>query len=382
MDFLFRHEYQRRLKVCLVGCGGHAFRNILPALNYLPVDLVATCDIDVGRAEAYARTFGAEHSFSSYEDMLAWAPGAGVEAVLLVLGFSDGLPQYRDFAIAAMERGLHVWMEKPPAATATEVEHMLATQQRTGRTVQVGYKHYFFPALVKAKEIIDSPEFGGATSMNSTYPLRLAPPDQRREPPKQPINLDLCHPASAIHLLMGDIDSLWFDRASNGGGIVALRFVSGAVGVLHCTSGKSSTSANERFEVIGKGASVVVDNVVKLTYFRPGKRGTPEQGYGRTPDFFGADTQAPIHWEPEFNLGQLYNMTSFLQGYAQELSQFVECVWAGKQPPRAGLRDALHLTQLYEAFRAPDRTEVTLPRLAPAPELAAVAPGTAPGTQG
>ncbi len=56
MDFLFRHEYQRRLKVCLVGCGGHAFRNILPALNYLPVDLVATCDIDAGRAEAYART--------------------------------------------------------------------------------------------------------------------------------------------------------------------------------------------------------------------------------------------------------------------------------------------------------------------------------------
>lgn len=366
MDFRFRHEYERRLRVALVGCGGHAYRNILPALSYVPVDLLATCDIDIARAEAYASTFGAGRAFGRYEDLLDWGPAAGVEAVLLVLGFRDGLPQYRDFAVAALERGLHVWMEKPPAATAAEVEEMLAAQGRSGRTVQVGYKHYFFPALVKAKELIDAPEFGGATSMNSAYPLRLAPAEQRRVAPRQPINLDLCHPASAIHLLMGDVESLWCDRAPNGGGIVALRFVSGAVGVLHCTSGKSGTSANERFEVIGSGASVVVENVVNLTYYRPGKRGKPEQGYGRTPDFFGADDQAPIRWEPEFNLGQLYNTTSFLQGYAQELTQFVHCAWEGRQPPRAGLRDALHLTHLYEAFRAPDRTEARLPRLAPA----------------
>ncbi len=371
MDFRFRHEYERRLRVALVGCGGHAYRNILPALSYVPVDLLATCDIDIARAEAYASTFGAGRAFGRYEDLLDWAPEAGVEAVLLVLGFRDGLPQYRDFAVEALERGLHVWMEKPPAATAAEVEEMLAAQGRSGRTVQVGYKHYFFPALVKAKELIDAPEFGGATSMNSAYPLRLAPAEQRRAALRQPINLDLCHPASAIHLLMGDVESLWCDRAPNGGGIVALRFVSGAVGVLHCTTGKSGTSANERFEVIGSGASVVVENVVTLTYYRPGKRGKPEQGYGRTPDFFGADDQAPIRWEPEFNLGQLYNMTAFLQGYAQELTQFVHCAWEGRQPPRAGLRDALHLTHLYEAFRVPDRTEAQLPRLAPAGVLGA-----------
>lgn len=363
MDFRFRHEYDKHLRVALVGCGGHAFRNILPALNYLPIDLAATCDVDADRAERYARTFGAERSFGSFDELLEWAPGAGVEAVLLVLGFVDGLPQYRDFAVAAMDKGLHVWMEKPPASTAAEVEDMLRAQQRTGRTVQVGYKHYFFPAIAKAREFIEGPDFGAVTSMNATYPLRIAPAERRHEPPAQPINLDLCHPASAIHKLMGDVESVWFDRASNGGGIAALRFVSGAVGVLHCTSGKPSTSANERFEVVGTGASVVVDNVIRLTYYRPGKRGKADQGYGRTPDFFGEDSQAPFHWEPEFNLGQLYNMTSFLQGYAQELAQFIECVWAGTQPPCAGLRDALHLTHLYEAFRAPDRTEVKLPRL-------------------
>ena len=85
-----------------------------------------------------------------------------------------------------------------------------------------------------------------------------------------------------------------------------------------------------------------------------------------------------MHWEPEFNLGQLYNMTAFLQGYVQELAQFVECAWEGRQPARAGLRDALHLTQLFEAFRAPVRTEVRLPRLAPAAPARARAAGRDP----
>lgn len=365
LDIRFRHEYGRRLRVAVVGCGGHAYRNILPALNYLPVALLATCDLAPERAEAYARAFGAPQAFGSFDALLDWAPEAGLEAVLLVLGYRDGLPQYRDFVIAALARGLHVWLEKPAAADAEDVERMLAAQQASGKTVQVGYKHYFFPALVKAKALIDAPEFGVATSLNAAYPLRIASAEQRRLPPKPPIDLDLCHPASAIHLLMGDIDSVWFDRAPNGGGVVALRFVSGAVGVLHCTRGKSGTSANERFEVIGNGASVVVDNVTKLTYYRPGQRGRPGQGYGRTPDFFGANGQAPIHWEPEFNLGQLYNMTSFLQGYVQEIAAFIACAWDGRQPEHAGLRDALHLTQLYEAFRAEERTVVTLPRLAP-----------------
>ena len=368
MSLRFRHEYENRMRVALVGCGEHAFRNILPALNYLPVDLVATCDVNLVRAEAYARSFGAERFFGSFDELLRWSSSAGLEAVLLVLGMRNGLPQYSDFVIPALKEGLHVWMEKPPASTVGEVEAMLAAQERTGKTVQVGYKHYFFPALVKAKEFIDSPEFGGALSIGASYPLVISPAESRSDPAKAPVDLNICHPGAAIHLLMGDIESVWFDRAPNGGGVVALRFVSGAVGVLHCTKGKSATSPNERFEVVGRGANLTVDNVVELTYYRPGKRGRPGEGYGRTPDFFGADSDAPIRWEPEFDLGQLYNMTAFLQGYVPELWHFLRSAREGIQPTHAGLRDALHLTHLYNAFRQPDRSDVRLPRIdAPQP---------------
>jgi predicted dehydrogenase len=256
-------------------------------------------------------------------------------------------------------------MEKTPAATSAEVEAMLAAQRASGRTAQVGYKHYFFPALVKAKEWIDSPEFGVISTMYASYPLRIAPEAQRLDPARSPVTMNICHPASAIHLLMGDVDSLWFDRAPNSAGVISLRFTSGAVGVLHFPNGKPETAPRERLEVTGSSAHVVIDNVIRLTYYRPGSRGTTGQGYGRTPSFYGADAGAPLHWEPEFDLGQLYSMTLFLQGYVPELYHFVQCAHEGRQPDHAGLRDALHLTHLYEAFRVPDRTVVTLPRLAP-----------------
>ena len=70
MDYRFRHEYERHLRIALVGCGGHAYRNILPALNYLPIELAATCDVDQTRAERYARTFGAERAFDSFDRLL------------------------------------------------------------------------------------------------------------------------------------------------------------------------------------------------------------------------------------------------------------------------------------------------------------------------
>ena len=55
----YSFEYERRLRAGIVGCGQHSVRNILPALLYAPVDLVAACDLDIERAEQVGRRFGA-----------------------------------------------------------------------------------------------------------------------------------------------------------------------------------------------------------------------------------------------------------------------------------------------------------------------------------
>jgi hypothetical protein len=152
---------------------------------------------------------------------------------------------------------------------------------------------------------------------------------------------------------MGPVETVSYTREPlNGGSFSTLRFASGAAGVMHLAAGQSGTSPLERVEVIGKGANVVVENGVRLVYYRPGSRG--EGGYGRSSTFIGPDEGAPIVWEPEFSLGQLYNKNLFALGYAPEVLYFCECALEGRRPAYANPDDTLAMVRWYQAYRRPE----------------------------
>ena len=225
----------------------------------------------------------------------------------------------------------------------------------------VGLKKMFFPAVAKAAEIAERPEFGGVASVALRYPQSLPLLEKRSEPRAMLGFLDhLCHPGAILQRIAGPVQRFSYEREPiNGGLAVSLRFESGAVGALHLAAGSSGTSPLERLEVVGRGANVVVENGCRLTYYRPGQRG--EGGYGRSGSFIGPDEGAPLRWEPEFSLGQLYNKGLFLLGYAPEILAFCDCALRGEPPAHAGLADALAITRLYEAFvTAPEGEPVHL----------------------
>lgn len=350
MKFAFEYTSDEKIRAGFIGCGGHSYRNLLPCLAYAPVDLVATCDLDAGRAAAYARLFGAERSYADHREMLA---RERLDAVFIAI---DG--RYAPLVEDAAQAGCHVWIEKPPAVHVSEIRRMQAAGASTGKFVMVGFKRHFFPAYEKAREIAASPEFGGVTSVACRYPLSLPPEAQRGDDDAMAGFLDLCHPASALQFVVGSLDTMVFENAPGGGAVALLTFKNGAVGVLHLAAGGSGTSVMERMEVVGRGANVVIDNGCRLTYYRPGGRGPG--GYGRAPSFIGEDAGAPIQWEPEFSLGQIYNSSLFLEGFAQELLCFVNCVRTGTPPERGTLESAMELTRLFTAFRGPAGREVRL----------------------
>ena len=51
----YQREFERRLNVGVVGVGSHAYRNILPTLHFLPVRLVALCDLNLDLGAAHRR---------------------------------------------------------------------------------------------------------------------------------------------------------------------------------------------------------------------------------------------------------------------------------------------------------------------------------------
>lgn len=356
MRVTYNGEYEKNLRLAAIGCGGHARRNILPALQYAPVDLVAVCDLDRPRAENAARLFGARAVYTDYREMLE---KERPDAVTVVTNYDgEGRPRYPAIATDALRAGAHAWIEKPPAASVAEVEEMMTVSRETDRFVGVGFKKMFFPANVKVKEIISRPEFGPIRTITARYPQFLPPVEDRQDGRNMVGFLDhIVHPYSVLRLLGGPIESLYVEREPGGGSQTLIRFTSGAVGSLHLAHGQSGMSPLERTEIVGQSANVVVDNNVRVTHYRPG---TPPGGYGRAGSFYGPDDAAPLVWEPEFSLGQLYNKGLFLLGYAPELRHFCECVLVNRPPDIGNLDDALEMLRIYEAYRRPDAQRVQI----------------------
>ena len=119
MKITYNMDYDRHLRVGFIGCGGHAFRNVLPTFQYAPIDLVAVCDLDRDRAANVGRLFGARQVYTDYQDMLQHET---LDAVFVVTNYdAEGRPRYPAIATTAMQAGVHVWIEKPPAASADEM---------------------------------------------------------------------------------------------------------------------------------------------------------------------------------------------------------------------------------------------------------------------
>jgi hypothetical protein len=156
------------------------------------------------------------------------------------------------------------------------------------------------------------------------------------------------HPAAVLLRLLGPLARFAYEwEPETGASVATVRAESGAIGVMHLAAGIAGSSPLERVEAVGSDANVVLDNGVRLTYYRPGA----SRGYGRSSSYLVGEDVAPLVWEPEFSLGQLYNKNLFYLGYVSEIREFCEGVLAGVPPTRGTLEEALAIMQLFEAYQ-------------------------------
>ena len=353
----FAHERPRRLRTAFLGTSGHAFRNYLPSLPYAPLELVALWDADAERAEAFARQFGAPRWYTDVDRLL---DEAEPEAVLIATDGMDGdEPRNTGLMAQCLERGCHAWTDKPVAASAAGAARLIEIRDRVGKVAGVGIKTMFYPTHQRVREIVRDPAFGRPVTMTVRYPLHIPP---RADLPATDRAVGSClghlwHPFGAALAILGPIEQLYVEAApAGGGGVAVARFAQGTVGAFHFSAGRSGTSPLEFLEVVGEGANVTVENAARLTYYRTGSPGP----YGRSPSFLTDIEQAPLVWQPELSLGQLYNSNNFIQGYAPSIIAFAEAA-LGTAPLACGtLEDAREVLKVFDALRAGPGRQIAL----------------------
>lgn len=352
IDFLGKVVDEPEIKAGFIGCGSHSFRNIYPTFQFAPVNLVAVCDLSVEKARAFAAKFGAQRAYCDYRDMLA---AEALDAVFIVTGYDEkGRPLYPALTGACLEAGCHVWIEKPPAASCSEIEMMQAAAAKRDKNVVVGMKKMFFPANEKAKALMSSADFGMPSQLLLQYPQYVPPREefdaylQDGVRNKVTAFLDhLCHPASLMVFLFGMPLSLYYERSRSGSGLATFRFESGAIASLALTCGASLNGGMERTTIVSdSGKHITVENNIRVTC-----HGMPRLGYGDVPSFYmGAKDEVSAVWEPEFSLGQLYNKGLFLLGYYNEVNEFARSILQHRSPAKGTLEQAWQVTRIFEGF--------------------------------
>jgi predicted dehydrogenase len=229
-----------RRQVAIVGCGliGAKRAAALPDRW----DLVAVHDVDAARAQALAAAHGAAEVVASAD---AAASRAGGDGLMIVATQHDGLVPA---ALAAVDGGCHVLVEKPGARSAAELQPLATAAQTGKRLVRVGFNHRFHPSVLAAAELLASRRYGEVLLIRARYGHggRLGYEQEWRADPQrsgggelldQGVHLiDLCsHLAGPVALRYASLGTFYWDMRVEDNAFLHLDLAGAGQGWLHAS---------------------------------------------------------------------------------------------------------------------------------------------------
>jgi len=187
----------RKLKVGLIGAGWYGMVISKAALNAGGVEFVAVCDVDSEHlresAEELENLQGSKPgTYKHYQDLLDLK---GMDAVFIATP-----PQWHALQfIAACEKGLDIFCEKPLAYDPLEGLAMIRAAEKAGNIVQVGFQRRQSSAFNHVKNYIAEGRAGKINQIVAQIHYRANPGDTTIQDP--PASLDWnewCGPAPKL----------------------------------------------------------------------------------------------------------------------------------------------------------------------------------------
>jgi uroporphyrinogen decarboxylase len=150
----FSPNPMNKVRIGVIGAGWWATSAHIPAVNAHPeAVLVAVQSREKTKAERIARDFGAKHACTSLDEMLS------LEALDAVIISSTPNVHFVQ-AKAALQRGLHVLIEKPMTFTAAEARELVALAAQRKLHLLVSCPWHFTAHALEARRLLQSGQLG------------------------------------------------------------------------------------------------------------------------------------------------------------------------------------------------------------------------------
>ncbi len=315
--------------VGIVGCGAIGRRR---ADALAGARLTACADIDQSRADALAKTHPGTCSLARWQDVV---DSSDVE-IVIVATTNDALTST---AIAAVEAGKHVLVEKPGGRTVAEIDRLADVAARRQRLVRVGFNHRYHPAILAARAIVDAGTIGPLMFVRGRYGHggRVGYDREWRADPARSGGGELID--QGVHLIDlsrwllgpfrevdGSSHTYFWDMPVDDNAFLRLTTASGQVAFLHvsCTEWKNLFS----FEIYGCLGKLHIEGL-------GGSYGVERLAhYQMRPEMGPPDTVIHEYPQPD-------------RSWNVEFAEFLEDIRIGR-PPAAGLDAARAAVEVVE----------------------------------
>ncbi|MDD3334720.1 MAG: Gfo/Idh/MocA family oxidoreductase [Eubacteriales bacterium] len=148
--------YDRKLKIGIIGTGWIAEAHIESYLHMPDVEVVAMADLIPGKAEKFAKQYGVEgvRFYPDHKALLA------AEKELDGVSICTYNTTHAECAIAALEAGVNVLLEKPMTVTLEEAAELVRVEKASGKLLSIGFQPRMDVNMQMIKKIVESGELG------------------------------------------------------------------------------------------------------------------------------------------------------------------------------------------------------------------------------
>lgn len=166
-----------KLNIAAVGCGGQGGQILNQAAA--TENIVALCDVDEVRAAANFQKFSKQPKYKDFRVMLD-KEGKNIDA--LTIGIPDHM--HATVALNAMQRGKHVYVEKPLTRTPWEARLLADAAVKYKVATQMGNQGYSHESIRTAAEMVWSGAIGDVTEVHVSSSPGTHPTGTEQTPPE------------------------------------------------------------------------------------------------------------------------------------------------------------------------------------------------------
>lgn len=251
------------VRVGLIGAGGYARGVLLPQFKAAGVEFQSIASASGVSAREVGARFGFRFSVSGADEVIG-----DDEANLIVIATRHG--SHASLAQRALERGRHVFVEKPLAINDDQLDAVIDAAANSNGRLMVGFNRRFSPLAIAAKDafkVCQSP-----LSVNYRVNAGRVPAghwvNDETEGGGRIIG-EVCHFIDFLHFITGSLTTRVYAETIASDNVestdadsvfITVRLADGSNGSIAYLAEGASAMPKERIEIFGGGKSFVIDD--------------------------------------------------------------------------------------------------------------------------